>query len=481
MGILTAVIDSQLNAIRANYNTRKAPNSALLLVNYMPILRFLEPYVEISKDEVADFVAEGYAPPVTKIKGKTLTSVPFIHSVPGYGYYYKMTLDNSGRDFACAVFKRSPRSPEQPLLIKVKDKYYRNPNIIPLNVAITDAYNSSMINKYLGKQPTDWEDMSINSKFQEMRCYNYTTSQFEMLLGHRLSTNSNFKLDDRTLKIINTHLFIALSELGHYFSTYRKKNTCTGALAYCYNNEFVPIYYGFNLPSILNDIGSEGVPWVYTLVELMQPTSEIIQKYITIPECCTKIVTRDDKVYRDINGVDLSKISTNAVYYMARQDIFLISKFLTSPAKESNVDKDTYSYRNIMPFLFSDLFDIIAASGVPIPLYYKPHQWLAKVHICDNTTYYGGGKYINFDFNETSSSEEVPKEVYLNYTEYATLMYNNYINHTSPEYKYPTYVDKSLRTFNLLPVAVFDTERRQTLINTYSKVFLDRFFSKVEG
>lgn len=479
MGFLNNVILDQLNAIRANYNSRKAPNSALILVNYMPVLRFLEPYVEITEEEATRLMSEGFPAPVTKKKGKDLTTVPFIPSIPGYAYYCNIPLEIKGKDTAYAVFKRSPRSPEQPVLIQIKDKYYRNPNVVPLNNVIMDAYNTSMISKYLVKEPADWEPVPNGSAFPEMRCYNYTTYQFKDLLFNRVSANNTFRLDSEILKIINTHMFIAQTELGHYFSTYRKRSMGTGTLAYCYNSEFVPIYYGFNLESILNDINHESRPWVDTLIDTVQPTKEMIQKYIAVPECCTHLITKDAKVYREINGIELSNFTTMPVYYMTRQDIFLISKLLTVPAKEGSQDKDTYSYRNIMPFIFSDLFDAAAATGVSVPEYYKPNQWLAKVCIITNSAGHEG-KYISFDVKQEPNSQETIKEVYLSYVQYATLMYHNYMDHLDTAYRYQAYIDNTLRTFPMLPVAALDTERKQALLNSYTQFFLNRFFSRME-
>ncbi len=483
MGHLNSVILEQLNALRANYNTRKAPNGALILVNYMPVIRFLEPYVEITEEEAMHLVEEGFPAPVSTKRGKKgeeLAAVPYIPSVPGYGYYCNLPLEIKGKDTAYVVFKRSPRAPEQPYLIRVRDTYYKNPNVVNLNTVVSDVYASSIIGKYIHKGVQEWNPVPLNASIPEMRCYNYTTSSFTEMLSRRNAANNTFKLEANHEKLINTHMFIAQTELGHYFSTNRKRSIGTGTLAYCYNSEFVPIYYGFGMDSVLNDIGYEGKPWVETLVNTIQPPAEMLQKYVAVPECCRHLVAKDDKVYREINGVELSNYTTSPVYYLTRQDIFLISKWLTSPAKEGTRDKDNYSYRNVMPYIFNDLFESVAALGVSVPEFYKPNQWVAKVSVHTNTNTGRENKYICFDISRDPNEADNIAEYFLSYTQFATLHYHNYINYLDNAYTYEVYVDDSKRTFELLPTAVLDTERKQALLDTYRQYFLNKFFTQVE-
>lgn len=475
MGELVNCISTQLNSLKANYSNRKPPGATLVLVNYMPVLRFIEPYEEITYEEVQELIDKGFPPPVERRKYKdkdvAITSLPSVSRVPGYAFYANVSLELKNTTTAYVVFKRSPRTPDPDIMIKVGEKYYRNPNIVNLATVIHQYYSTSIIGKYFTGPSVEWTLADTNNSIVEMRSYNYISSDFTILLDYRNVTNVSFKLDDAKLKLLNTYLFIAQMELGHYFSLYRKKYVGHGTLAYCYNNEFLPIYYGFGLKSVLNDISPKGVPWIEVLIEQMQPPEELLSQYVSLPECCKYIVVRDDKVYRDINGIELSNYTTTPVYYMTRQDVHLVGQQLTTPNTENTLNKEDYSYRHMSPYLLDSLFRNVFAQGIVIPEYHSPNNWLAKV--CSVSS----GDYISFDVVDPGiASETAYSEVPLSYSHYATLMHYNYISHTETQFHYSAYVNSNERTFRMLDTADFNVDKKSMLINFYATEFLDKFF-----
>lgn len=471
----------QLNALSAYYNTRKPPTGTLVLVNYMPVVRFMEQYVEIPASEAERLQEEGYPPPVSMKhakKGEGFTAVPYIPPMPGYAYYSNMPLGIKGKDVAFAIIKRSPWANEQPFLIKVQDKYYKNPNIIPLHTLITDAYNNSMIGKYIHPGQQEWNAVPLSTTIPEMRCYNYTTTAFTDMINLRNAANA-YRLDAEHEKIVNTYMLIAQTELGHYFSTYRKRSSNTGTLAYCYNSEFVPIYYGFGMSTVLNDTVSREERLADVLADTLKPADDVLQRYVAIPKCCQNIITRDDKVYRDINGNDLSSYTTSAVLYLTRQDVALLSKWYSTPAKEGVHEKDTYSYRNVMPYLFNGLLEGYVAMGHTVPDYYKPQQWVVKVCVGKSNTG-REGKYIAFDIKTTAPAEGAFIEHTLSYPQFATLQFHNVVNPTDNTYNYEAYIDPAKQTFSMMPTVSLDNITKNLVLDNYV-AFLDRFFTKVGG
>lgn len=411
MGInntLQEVVDAQLQSLKSNLRTFN--DDILILVNFMPVMGIMQPYQLITEELKDMYVKNGYPKPVDTIKGKILNEVPYIKRAPAYAYYvfpdskkpiFNYTKNNTSPR---CVFKPSPNAYTYPALIKVKDNFYYNPNFKLLKTVISDYYAISDMAVYCGIQDSQWvKPMSATSGTSEISYYNYMTQSFNNLLTLRgsledmYSTNtfitsltSNGLTPKQLYRAFETHLFRAQVELGHYFCTFRHKRADNKDLSYCYNDEFVPIYYGMNVPSYLNDsfnmveytdafngnhMTVAPVSVVGALTHVIrskgflesgnQSNADILQSLIEsiewkdIPDCADLIVF-DNRVMRSIKASLMTDNLSGPVYYMTRKDIHILTNMLFSPGNSNSVlQKDMYQYRAVMPYLFYSLLIIM--------------------------------------------------------------------------------------------------------------------------
>ena len=402
---LQEVVDEQLGIIKANHRTY--PNDVMVLVNFMPILGIMQPYQLITEEQKDEYVKQGYPKPVSMLNNKTLKEVPYIKRTPAYAYYVFPSTDKPIFNYTKkestprCVFKQGPNSAVYPALIKVKDNFYYNPNIKLLKTVLRDYHSVSDMTIYCGDQANAWLTMHYSAPYSgEISYYNYVTQTFSELMKAR-STSDDKYAEHPTVKkftangisveqvrrLFETHMFRAQSELGHYFSTFRKKFTINRDLSYCYNDEFVPIYYGMGIGSFLNDTVTmcaftdafTGMPYtisplrfVDALVLIIKSKSffdtsnysstimDIIHKidWEKVPECAELIVS-DYTVMRDLKS-KINHKNNGQVYFMTRKDIHILTQTLYEPnSNDTAVQRDTYQYRAVMPYLYYSLLRIL--------------------------------------------------------------------------------------------------------------------------
>lgn len=490
---LGSLIANQRSMLQSNYPGKQFQRGFLVLVNYMPTVKFIRPYEEIDAEDVITLMKKsGYPSPVWK------TSVPQLPAIPAYGYYVE--LQPSGKEKRATTpfveFKPTPQSADYPALIRVQGatttKYYKNPNIVPIESVIRQCHTNSIIGKYLCEASNNTEEWccAIGSiipgiqEIYEFPSYNYCSKTFVIALQRRAQRSG----DDEQTKLLNTHLFIAQAELGHYFATYKKASSTTkGSLLYCYNYEYVPIYYGLSMPSVLNDAAPSATnSWVEVLLDMLKiPETEAHTMYPTAPAFCQSPVVYDEKVHANLTGRLLSDACQTKVYYLTRYDTFAISGRMAYPSDKLR-KRDGYIYRLTMPYIFHDLFNAVRAThgDSNVPQYYDPADWV--VCICHHADYDADGasdntgkydEYVCFDINSTTlaGSSVGGANTTLAYNKYATLQHLNYEDSANSNFHRASYTAEVQSVPNM-PEAHLTSEQRNALLQAYRKNFLDVFF-----
>ena len=514
MDRLETILSEQITSLKANYQN-KPIKSGLLLVNYMPVMRVMQPYVEIDEDDLQFYEQLGFRLVTQQKDGKPYTRVPNIANVIGYAFVKDLIISKNTKLYV--RFQPKLNSPDHPMIIKVNDSYYRNPNIVPINDVIKLTYDNSMFKRAfeealnsgkINKNIMDYifvNDMGrekfigweVSSDLIEIPCYNYKTSNFVELMKNLSIANTDFKLDTDLERVLNTHLFMCQTELGYLYTTFRIKSASFHTMDYCYNSEYVPIYFKMGINGILERTFSNNIKWLDILLNMFRPSDELLNKYHNVPDICKNIVMSDNLVSRDINGFINNNTKTGKSYYLTRFDLCLLGQITMSGG---NGRRDTYNYRLAFPFLFDGLFKRLNSDKIPV--YYSPNRW--RVLFKENSgnmqevdDYYDSGIIDEIENEEKNkSNDKLSKFIDINFdissdndanrmVNYDYFSYINFMNYCYPDnvnYFYNNYFNQtqSLSYGSIVEIAngSDNNDALQLIFNSYEEGFLKPFFTR---
>ena len=376
--------------------------------------------------------------------------------------------------------------------VTVGNKCFANPNIADIVDVIRKAYECSMFYKkvlpmFKDKEPEGWK--LVKDTINEIPCFNYVSKNFMAVESRiNLNRNSSESLSDEIIKLYNTHMFMAQAELGYLFGTFRSKTSTYHTMDYCYNPEYVPIYYSIGAHSFLDKpyLPNTDVPWHIYLLNKLQPQENIFEKYSSVPDICKKIVVCDKMIYKSIRGSAINigaggGNGTRPVYYLTRLDLMVLSQMMpTAPKSETNgLNHDTYNYKLTMPFLFDSLLRTEEESYRPS--YYSPDNWTVKIYKMwvpssdDDKKLYD--YVIGFDVDNDSSDRQIDNV--LSYKVFAYYNFMNYLTADSNKYGYDAYKESIQESkIPVTSVAQRGADSPIDSIMSNYENFLKVFFSK---
>lgn len=494
-----SMMSRHINKLRSNYTDKKLKN-ALVLLNYMPIMRFLQPYEKLEDLEELQFYKDAGFEVISKNRDNVYRTVPAIKRVPAYAVIQELKVSKSNKsvDLLIRFQPRYNTTQDYPMLIVVNGEVYKNPNILFIKKALLSAHKASMLNRVITHDAdVEWE-VDTNS-LDEIFCYNYITSDFKSMHDKANITNKEFRLDDNILKIYNTHMLMAQTELGYIYSTFRKKTSHNHTMDYCYNKEFVPIYFSMGINSILEQKTNNDVYWRDNLIKYIQPPDDMLKRYSSVPDCCKNIVVSDEKILKDINGSIINNLHYKSpIYYLSRCDHGLLSttsngninhlSFSVPPDSKSN-QRDTYNYRLTMPYLFSSLFKLEAVSGNnELPLFYGPEDWVIKITADDEDYIFEDSANdthnpmrdlaISLDVVDSSDNNLDSVKRIISYKKFSFYSFNNYLHPDDETYYQDIYFKEDLVSDIVTTNA--NPDSLKTILSMFERQFLNVYFSRAK-
>ena len=438
---LEALVAEAYTLISAENSMKKRNNRNLVLLNYMPIMRITREYEQIDNDL---FEAYGDDVPYADYDSEvfrtgTKKSLPRIGKDLGYAY-----LDWTHGEELYVVFKKGHRSPNHPMFIKWKGKFWRNPNYVPLADVLRESYKDSMLYNNIEefRDSNLWEDSGGRISVHYLQAYNYISKPFADLLRAVDNVNTVSAVPKETQKLLQTHLMMAQSELGRYYYCHRSNSSVFGDLSYQYNPEYVPIYYSFGIPSMFNK-RVDGISFTQTLLSLFSVNPDDFP--IPIKTEFLNPVGVDSKLAKDIFSSRLITDIDDPCYYLTRYDTFILGNRSVA-STGAKTTRDNYCYSAVFPYLFADLLKRIIGPGETLPVIH-PRDWKM---ICINHKSYSS---VVLTANDLSCGDTAVSASH-SYQSYISIWMQYYLS-GEKVYKDSNYTNPNYRG-NTIPVVALD-------------------------
>ena len=347
MSSLSVLVSGFVNTMKGSF-TEATAMPKLICVDYLPIQRVIKDWVTIDKNSVPDTT---YFEVVRNLPNVRAGQV---------GYVYTLGLE--GR----VVVKH----PTTRLLeyVSIADntaptgyRYYKNPNILHLESVLQDAYLESLFYKkgltsYEDPYKVDW--CNTYTDVIEVAGYNFslqsTVHSVDNLKSNLIAT------DKENRNILQLHFILANIELGHYYTTFRNKNTNFRGVQLANFPEWCPVLYQFK--DVYNPLfvcsGFEDS--LEVLNNLFPHTKSASTKDIYLMEL--EKVIRYSFTGARRSDLDIDNQWTCAVY-LTRLDIYLLTGALWDyKTPTNNVTRDGYDFRSFCIRFYSGILRLLSVS-----------------------------------------------------------------------------------------------------------------------